>query len=493
MSKIKKLASGVGWGAVSTIAITGFQLVFMGVMARLLDPVDFGLVAIANVSLRFFSYFAQLGTAPALIQKPQLEDGDVAAALAVSLGISSFFLGITQIAAPFFESFYQMSGLGLVIQVLSVNFVIGGFSVISSGLLRRNTAFRAIAIIDLVSYLIGYGFVGLTCAYYGLEVWALVAAVMTQMTMTAFLGYLVVRYPLSFRHSKAQRQHFFSYGGRYSIIGFIEFLSFNLDAMVVGKLLGAAPAGFYNRALLLANLPVQQPSYILTKTLFPIMSSISDQHDKQSISFQLSTLLVGSYAFAVSMGIFVAAPDIIKVLLGNKWLEAIPILKVLVWSVGPIYITHVAGVTLDSMNKLKTKLRIQLSMLVLLVSLVLLVAPSGKVLDIAMAVVLTEWVRLIIMTIKMGRLLSVSIRDRLLIMSCILIISMSSGLSIYLVMDLVPLYLSSVVRVCIEIILGALGLLLGMLVIRYVAVRLDAIRFLANRSPRFAKLLPKFA
>lgn len=465
----------------------------MAVMARLLDPVDFGLVAIANVSLRFFSYFAQMGIAPAIIQKPKLEEGDIAAALTVSLGISSLFLGLAQVTAPLFEIFFQMTGLCSVIRVLSLNFIIGGFSAVSVGLMQRNTAFRALSMVEVISYISGYGIVGLGAAFHEFGVWALVAAFMTQTTLTALLSYAVIRHPLSFRHSAEQRRHFFSYGGRYSVIGFIEFLTSNLDALVLGKILGAAPAGYYNRALLLANLPVQQPANILTKALFPIMSSIGDQHDKQIISLQLSTLLVGSYAFAVGAGICIAAPDIVTVLLGRKWLDTIPILEMLAWSVGPLYVSHVAGVTLDSMNKLSIKLRIQLSMLILLIALLLLVAPSGRALDIAVAVVATEWVRVFIMAVRLPQLLRISVKEVALITLCIAIVAISSGLMILMISELIGQNFNSMARLCAEILAGATGLLLGFLIASYVAVRLPAIRFLIVRAPIFSKLLPKLA
>ncbi|OQW76917.1 MAG: hypothetical protein BVN35_05690 [Proteobacteria bacterium ST_bin11] len=493
MSKIKSLVSGVGWGAFSTIAVIGFQLIFMAIMARLLEPSDFGLVAIANVSLRFFGYFAQMGTAPAIIQKPKLEQGDIAAALSVSLGISILFFLILQFTAPLMEAFFKMPELGLVIQVLSINFIIGGLSAVSVGLMRRNTAFRAISIIDVVSYVFGYGVIGLAAAYNGLEVWALVAAFMTQSTLTAVLSYAVTRHSFSFRHSREQRRHFFSYGGRYSIIGFTEFLASNLDALIVGKLLGTVPAGYYNRALLLANLPVQQPANILTKALFPIMSSVSDQHDKQIISLQLSTLFVGSYAFAVSAGIYFAASDIVKVLLGSKWLDAVPILEILTWSVGPLYISHVAGVTLDSMNKLRIKLHIQLSMLFLLVALMLWLVPTGNVIDIAIAVVITEWCRSIIMTIKLKKILRASTKDIAFIWLCIAIIAISSGSFIELVVRLVGQNVNDAIKLSLEILAGASGLLLGSFIARYIAIRLPAVHFLIERSSLFAKLFPKLA
>lgn len=493
MSKVKKLASGVGWGALSTIAVTGFQLVFMAIMARLLEPADFGLVAIANVSLRFFSYFAQLGTAPALIQKPELEQGDIAAAMTVSISISCLFIVLALLSAPVFETFYMMPGLAEVIQVLALNFLITGFAAVSVGLLRRNTAFRTLSMIDVAAYVSGYGVVGLSCAYQGFGVWALVAAFMTQNSLSAVLSYLAIRHPLSFKHSPSQRRHFLSYGSRYSVIGFLEFLASNLDSMVIGKLLGATPAGHYNRALLLATLPVQQPANILTKALFPIMSSVGDQLDKQKVSLQLGTLLVGGYAFAVSAGIYMAAPDIVGVLLGKKWLEAIPILQTLVLAVGPAFVNHIVGVTMDSMNRLRAKLRIQLLMLALLVGLLLYWGPSGNAVDIASAIVVTEWTRLLIMTIYMKRLLKTTIKELVIIYSSIVIITLASGEAIWFAVHFSPQTLHQNFRLALEIAAGGIGLSAGLLVARNIFVRLSAVQFLAQRVSKVAKLLPKYA
>lgn len=491
MSTLNKLASGIGWGTVSVVTVTLFQLVFMAVMARLLNPAHFGLVAVANVSLRFFSYFAQMGIAPAIIQKPILEDGDIRAALALSLGISTLFFLLAFCCAIPLESYFEMPGLRAVTQVLGLNFIISGFSSISLGLMRRNGNFRAIAIIEIISYVTGYGVVGLTAANAGAGVWALVAAFMSQITICAMLSYAVVRYPLGLNHSAAQRSHFLQYGGRYSVIGFIEFLSSNIDALLVGKLFGAAPAGFYSRAVVLVNLPVQQPANVLTSVLFPIMSSVSNQHDKQSVSLQLSALLVGSYAFAVGVGIYVAAPDIVKVLLGNKWLDTIPVLRVLAWSVGPLYVSHVLGVTLDSMNELALKLKIQFSLLVLFAGLFMLFASSGSITTIAIIVVVIDWVHVIVMSLVLVRLLKLSAREVGLIVACVWIVAFSSGLSILPTFQLIDVATSSFIRLGVEILAGSIGFLMGLLAVRTLAARLPAVRFLALRAPRFSRLLPR--
>lgn len=488
-SKLSNLASGVSWGTVSVVTVTVFQLMFMGIMARLLEPADFGLVAIANISLRFFSYFSQMGIAPALIQKKSLSDGDIQTALALSLSVSGFFFLLAISTAGIVERIFEINSLAVVMQVLAINFIVFGFSSVSLGLIRRNRAFKALAIIEIISYVSGYGVIGLGAAYFGAGVWALVAAFLSQTLLTAILGYSVVRHPISLKHTKAQRSHFISYGGRYSIIGFIEFLTSNIDSLIVGKLLGTTVAGYYNRSLLLANLPVQHPTRILTQTLFPIMSSISNQHDKQSISVQLGTLLVGCYAFSVGAGIFVAAPDIVKVLLGDKWLDSIPVLQVLACSVGPIYVANVAGVTLDSMGELSVKLRIQFAVFIVLLILLFLVAPSGNAESIAMAVVATFWIRVFFMNWAVIHVLKIPALNVFKNVVCFVLVTATTGILILIAKRIVFDAYPVIVHLITEIMFGVIGFGIGLFFIRMVISHHPAVLYLSERSPVVAKFI----
>ncbi len=489
MSILTKLVSGVGWGSLSIVIITLFQLFFMAVMARLLEPADFGLIAIANVSLRFYSYFSQVGIAPALIQKASLENGDVNAALALSLSISSLFCLLAYFFAPLTEEYFQLQELALVMQVLSLNFIIFGFSSISQALLRRESKFKVISIIEMISYVLGYGLTGLLFAYNGAGVWALVAAFMTQSMITALLSYIVNRYPISFKHSKKQRKHLISYGARYSLIGFIEFLTANLAPLIIGKLLGAAPAGFFNRASLLAHLPVQKPTTVLTKILFPLISKVSNEKNKLVISFQLSTLSIGSYACAVGIALYNSAYDIVIVLLGDKWLAAVPMLKILALSIAPLYIAHVIGVILDSMAELKLKLRIQIAILLLLVIQLIWASADLNIDTIVNIVLATSFIRLLLMGGSVIKLLNISIKEVMLILMTLISVTIITGFFTYLI----PVLLSSIkipiLCLIIDIIAGGLGLIASLLFIRVFIKHLNAIYYLKGQLPMIKKIM----
>jgi lipopolysaccharide exporter len=405
----------------------------------------------------------------------------------VSLGISALCTVIAIIAAPFISDYFIMPMLAPVIQVLSANFLLGGLSAVSLSLLRREMRFKHIAIIESSAYVFGYGLVGITLAYLDLGVWALVGAVLSQSVINVLLAYIFSRHELGWRHHKQQRTHFFSFGARYSVIGFIEFLSGSLDALIVGKFFGTAAAGIYGRASLLTNLPVQQPANIITRALFPVISRLGGQ--RQIASLQVSVLVLGSYALAVSLGMVAAAPDIVRVLLGEKWLDAIPIVQILALAVAPQYLSHLVGVTLDAMGELKPKLRIQTGVLVLQIAAFAVLLPYG-VLGIAGAIVLAEWTRFILMAGLIVQLLHPPVREFRLILSVVLMAGLVAFGLIWLAAHALPAEVPRWLHLLLEIIAGGIALVGVSWLSRKALGQLPVISELVQRLPRLGRFIP---
>lgn len=398
MSDLNKVKLGMSWGTASTVAVAGFQIIFMAVLARLIDPAAFGLVALANIGLRFLSYFAQLGIGPAIIQRQEMDDKDIVAALYVSLSVAVFFSLMAIILAPLFASFFTMPKLTLVLQVLAINFVVTGFSVVAQSLLRRNTRFKAISIIDAVSYIVSYGVVGLSAAYMGLGVWSLVAAVSTQIWMTAILSYALSRHSVIGTIDFERCKNFLLFGSKYSLIGFVEFFSLNSDSLLVGKLLGDSIAGQYNRGQLIAHLPVQNVVNIYSKIMFPIMSKAKNAGADIANYFLLSILAVGIYAFPVGFFISIYSNDIVFILLGKNWQYAGMVTAWFSCIVGFVYLNQICGMTMDSLSEINVKMKIQISMFVFLLILFLLLYPRFGLQGLISSFFITEMTRFIIFT-----------------------------------------------------------------------------------------------
>ncbi len=474
--------SGIGWGSASVLCVMAFQLVFMAIMARILEPSDFGLVAIATISLRFFGYFSQMGISAAIVQKAELEEGDLQAALFLSMVVSVAFCAVVVGLSPLIERYFAIESLGIVTKALSLNFLIVGLSNISTGLIRRKRAFKALSIIEILSYLLGYGCVGIGLAYSGAGYWALVAAFLFQNVTTCVIAYVYVKHPMTFDFSRSQLLHFIRFGGKYSLTGFVEFLTSNAGPILIGKIAGAASAGYYNRAMLLSNLPVQQPTKVLTQALFPILSSMHDEHDKQRTSLQLSILLVGCYAFSVGLGIYIAAEDIVLFLLGDGWLPSVNVLKVLALSVGPLYVANVIGVSLDSMGRLSTKLVIQLLVFATLLILLAWYAPSGDPLQVAACMVAVFALRLFMMLILSVFVIGLPLRD-LISISLAIIVAATSVATFVGLAAISGSSMPLILRLMAEIVCGGVGLTIGSYIALTIVNRLDAIAYAKTRLP----------
>lgn len=488
MTKIAQIGRSLGWSTISVAVIAGSQLVFMAVMGRLLSPSDFGLVAMAGLSLRFATYFAQLGVAPAVIQKADLSDDDVAAGFAVSMVLGAGFTAVAVIAAPLAESFFDMPRLAQVIRVLAASFFVTSVGIVPNALLRRAMRFKSLALIEIFAYLAGYGLVGLGCAWAGYGVWALVAAALAQAFFTAFGSLFVAGVKrLKLKHSQMARAHFLAFGSKYSLIGFVEFISFNVDSIIVGKIVGQSPVGQYNRAMLLANLPVQQPVSVLTRVLLPSLAQAQTEPEKFRIGVQVSMMAVGFYAFLVSGIISVSAQDIVAILLGPQWGLAAEVLVVLALGAGPYCISNVAGITMDARAMLRPKLVLQSAMLIFLAGMMLLLTPRYGVLGAAWALVATEWLRMfiyLIMFIKQGLL---NLR----------FIGIAVGFPVTILMMILAVIgqvVSSWLRGphILNLLIGsALGLLIAMVVIigaRPLFAGLPAIQALVYRIPKLGRI-----
>lgn len=389
----QQILAGLGWSALATVVSAACQLMFMAVLARLLDPAAFGLMAMAGIALRFAGFFSQLGFAQAIIRKSQLDAADTTAALLMALGLGAALYGAMAAAAPLFAAGFHTPELVPLIGVLSLSLVLGTLGSLPIALLRRQARFKRVNAIEVVGFVAGYGAVGIVCASRGLGVWALVAATLSQQALVVGLGFLAVRYPLTWPVRGSAFAGLWSYGSRHSLIGFLEFLSANIETLYIGRVLGKIELGLFNRATMLTNLPVELGVSAVNKVLFPALAGMQDDRQRMADGFQMLLLGIGLFSTAMACGIAAAAPDVVALLLGAQWSAIAPIVTIVALAVPPMFMFVACGITLDSLADLGAKLRLQWLTLGLKVVLVLWFARWGLS-GIACAVVLSEVVRL---------------------------------------------------------------------------------------------------
>jgi O-antigen/teichoic acid export membrane protein len=360
---------GMQWTTAATVLTAVMQIGYTAIMARLLPPAAFGLVAMTGVVLRFGSYFAEMGLGHALVQRLHIEPADVRATFTASLGLGLAVAGLAWLGAPLAVFFLKNEAVLPLVRVQALGFILVGLGATATSLLRRDMRFESLAKVEVAAYVLGYGGVGITLAWQGAGVWSLVIASLAQQFFAALFNYLVVRHSLHFIFERAPYARLLSYGGRTSVVGFLEFINGNLDTLLIGRLLGSALLGIYNRAYMLLYLPMYFLTNSLARVAFPAFSKIQDNLPQVRALYLAGSTLIATLVLPLCAGVAVAAPELVAVLLGPRWQASVPILRVLCLAIPLSMTTLLAGVVADARANLHQKVILNLTFMALLTGL----------------------------------------------------------------------------------------------------------------------------
>lgn len=422
---------GLKWSYASTIVNVVLQIGVTAVLARLLTPSAFGLVAMAGVFLRFGQYFAQMGVGQAVVQRPELSASDVRTAFTSSLMLGMVFCGLFVALAPLAGALFPHTrGVVTVARVMSLTFVAGGLTATSQGLLRRRFAFRAIALVEIGSYVLGYALVGLALALSGFGAWSLVAASLGQGALAAAAYTLLCRDEVGLGLNVHSFRAIYSFGGRVSLIGFAEFIAANLDTLWTGHYLGARATGLYTRATNIANVPLYYSITSLSRVLLPGLSRIQLERERLRSTYLATITVVGAIVVPIAWGVAGAAHEVIVTLLGGQWVAAVPVLAVLALAVPLYMLMHFGAILCEATATLNVKIAITAGEIGLLAALLAVLARFGIV-GIATAFALSVLATHIAYLLVMRRLLTISLADVWQSYSIALAAGVVSGLALF--------------------------------------------------------------
>ena len=319
----------------------------------------------------------------------------IGAALALSTILGLICAVLVVAGAELAASIYEMPALRPVLQWLALGFFISGLSSPSQGLLRRRLDFKYLSLVDIISYVVGYGFVGVYMAYRDFGVYALVGANLAQLLMQMVLLYGRTRHTLRIPIAVAPYREMLLFGGGYSFANFLTFMAANLDQLVIGKIFPAEVLGVYSRAKYLVSMPMYQLLVSLTQVLFPAYAGSQDDPKRLRHLFMNGMLIIGMLLLPPSIGMIAAANQIVAVLLGPQWESAVPILQICALFVPIDLMTSVGATMCSATGRLRAQIYIQLATLTLL-GIGLLAQAGGTIQQVAMVVAIVYWIRFII-------------------------------------------------------------------------------------------------
>jgi O-antigen/teichoic acid export membrane protein len=315
-----RAASGLRWSSIGYAALMVANLAYTVTMSRLLDPVAFGLMALAQLVVLFAQFFVRMGLASALVQKPVLNKDDIRAASTAGLAIGVICFGVVWVLAPFFGDLFRSPDLPPVLRVLAITFLFEGMSMVGLGLLRRQLRFRELSIITVATYVLGFLVVGVGLALLGAGIWSLVVGALVSSGAQMVWQYALLRHPVRPVFRREPYREVCGYGMRLATAHLLDYVGGNLDTYAVGRFADTALVGQYSRGYYLAFQPLRYYlTQALTGVLFPHLSRI--QHDRERLRrAYLSVLTLGSIVvFPMCAGVAVAAKELVRVVLGPQW------------------------------------------------------------------------------------------------------------------------------------------------------------------------------
>lgn len=456
----KKALKGMSWSYLSVFSMAGSQILIGAIMARLLSPADFGVVAISNLVLRFGQYFSQLGIAAAVIQKKDFSKEDEYTSHSMAILIGILVSAICFFIAPLLRGILDKPEVIPVIRVMSLTFFLTGFGIVSNGMLRKQMRFKFLAISDLISYVLAYG-IGIAMAFLNYGVWALVTAMLLQRAFRSLFPFLAVRHSIIPAINKDSFKSIFSYGSRSSIVGFLEFLYGNMDTFFIGKFLGAAPLGLFNRVKTVVDLPIFYTGSNLTKVMFPLFSSINATGNMPRLRRALleSLTLLAILLFPLTVLVSSTAEHVILVLLGEQWIGALTQARLIPFASLFGLTASIFGVLFDARGLLNRKMAIMSVLLVLLTIAFMLLRPLGSLTAYTLIIVAGAFTLLFCNAYWLGKDLNITSKDYFSITKSSIILSIpimifgGSLTQIFLFLN-ISAFVSLPVTWCISFIIG---------------------------------------
>jgi PST family polysaccharide transporter len=315
---------GAAWIGGASVARLGLRVVSVAILARLLTPHEYGVVAGALIAMDFAAMIYGMGLAPTLVQRTDLRPDHVATAFFSALMMAFLAAFGMWFAAPLIAELLQIPELTQILKVTAWLTPFGAFSVLCEALLARSMQVKKVAMRPLFSFTISNFLVAIPLAWFGFGFWSLVAMQAVDIIVSAAaLGFAARKLLVWPRFSRHAFDDLWRLSLGYTINQPFSYAAYNADRFIIGRGLGTATLGIYTRASFFANTATTLFGNISRLSVFPAMSKV--QHDETRLRSALlkSFSLLALLTLPISAFCVVFAPEIVDLLLGVKWHAAV--------------------------------------------------------------------------------------------------------------------------------------------------------------------------
>lgn len=430
----RRATHAVWWSALEIGARYGVQFGVMMVLARLLSPADFGLMAMLLVFTTFAALLVEGGLGTALVQKQRSTDNDETSVFLVNLGAGCALALALWALAPGIARFYAQPALSPLLQALAWLLPLGALATVPNALLTQQLDFRRRAGAELLAS-VGSGGLALWLAWQGYGVWSLVWQALAGAALRAALLWWMSGWRPRGRYDRAAFAALFRFGGYLLLANVLSVGAMRLQSLLLGRLFDARTVGIYAMAQDTQQAPAQLASALLNRVGLPMFASVADQPVKLSGALRLS-LRLSMFVFVPCMaGLAVVAVPLVRLLYGPQWSEAAPLLSVLALAAlfWPMHVLNLAA--LGAVGRSDLILKVEVAKAAITIPLVVVASPFGAQ-AVAWAVLAASLACLWINTRHAHRLLDCGLRVQLRDLRPVLLLALAASASAWLALSL---------------------------------------------------------
>jgi PST family polysaccharide transporter len=298
------------------------------ILARLLTPVDYGIIGMVSAVIHIMDLFKDMGLSMATVRNQNINHDQVNSLFWINVGVGALIMVLLSLVSPAITSFYEEPHIRDVTIALSCGFFIGAFSIQHVALMRRQMRYTSIAIIEISGLAVSI-LVAVLAAWNGMRYWSLVLMQLSMITTMSILSWVLCVWRPGKPKIRGNIQNMLSFGRNLTLFNFINYFARNLDNILIGKYIGPEKLGYYSRAYTLLLLPMSQINQPITHVAIPTLSQLQTDSVRYKNYYCKAVKLIAYATMPIVTVMAVLSDEMIRIVLGDQWIEAGNIFKIL--------------------------------------------------------------------------------------------------------------------------------------------------------------------
>ena len=434
---------GLSWTFAKNLSLQLFGFVQGIILARLLNPSDYGLIAMTQIFFSISACFIDSGFTSALIRKKDRTEMDYSTVFLSNVFLTLFFASLLVVCAPLIANFYHEPILTKIVRANAILLVLNSLNATQGTRMSINLDFKSKSIIGVIVN-VTVGIACIICAYCGLGVWSLIYP-----NYIAPFLYLVLYWHYQHWRPKLQfswivwKEHF-SFGSKLLASSLINEVFKNIYSLIIGKAYSATDLGFYSKADGYAKLPTNTINGVIRQVTYPILSSVQNDEEALKKAYRRLIRVSGFIVFPIMFGLAALSEPLVIVLIKQKWASSIPYLRILCFAhiLWPIQSLNLNLLYVKGRSDLVLKLEIVKKALMLMV--VLCAIPFG-IIGMCIGAVIYDCIAFCLNTHYTGKFLEIGLVKQLNDLLPSFVLSVVMAIVVYFTIMLIPSMLNKLI------------------------------------------------